>query len=215
MSDVNIIEKSWYMKYQPKVLDDLIFDSDEHKKCINRFIENDYIDGNILLYGPGGLGKTATSEILINSLIKASNDVLKVKEFGVAYVNEVIKPFVIKRPIKSKKKIVYVEEADKFKYDAQNLLKRDTLEKYQDITSFIFCTNKIYDLEGPLLQRFDYKLAFTGTNIEGYYQRLYKILKLESAEFDELELKKYAKRVFSQIAREDKTVNIIRAHLRK
>lgn len=184
-------QKSWFIKYAPQNVEDLIFDNDDHKKLIKNWLSQEYIDGNVLLFGSFGLGKTVTAEILIKQIIKAQNDLLIAKERSVKEIRERIQPFVSKRPVKSKQKIVYIEEMDKMHKDAFNLLKTGLMEKYQDICCFIGCTNYIKKIEGAVQTRFNYKLPFNGSNIEGIIERMKYILNTEGAGYNEEELSKF------------------------
>jgi len=187
----NIMETSWYLKYCPQTIEDLVFDNDDHKKIIFNFVENEQIQGNLLLYGPAGLGKSASANLLINTIIKAQNDLLILKDRSVKEIREKVLPFVTKRPTRSNQKIVLIEEADKLHKEAENVLKTNTLELYQKNTSFIACTNYIKKIDEALLTRFNTKIAFVGTNVIGITERLTTILKSENAQFNETDLKKY------------------------
>ncbi|MFW6247062.1 MAG: AAA family ATPase [bacterium] len=185
--------KSWYIKYAPQNVEDLIFDSDEHKNLVTKWIEQDYIDGNVLFHGPYGLGKTVTAEILIRNLIKAENDYYFARERNVDEIRKVIAPYLNNAPKRSKKKIIYIEEMDKLHKDAYNLLKTGLMEKYQDKNSFIACTNYKKKIEGGVLSRFNYIIPFTGNNIDKIIERLKYILDSESAEYEENELIDFVK----------------------
>lgn len=199
---VDIKNKSWFMSHQPKLIDELIFDNNEHEKLVKRWIHEERIDGNVLFYGPAGLGKTATAEILINNIIKAQNDLFVSEDRSIKEIREEIKPFLTKRPVKSKQKIVYIEEVDKISIDAVNVLKKGLLEKFQDNNSFICCTNYIRKIDPALLTRFTYKISFSGTNIDGIFKRLSTILNLESAEYNAEELKTYIEKNYKSGIRE-------------
>jgi len=189
----DIIQTSWYLKYNPKNIDDLIFDNENHKQLILNFIKNEKIDGNLLLFGSYGLGKSATAGILINTIIKTQNDLLVLKERSVNEIREKVLPFIQKKPIKSNQKIVLIEEMDKLSKDAFNVLKTNTLEKFQVNTSFIGCTNYIKKIEPAVVSRFNTKIEFNGLNIDGIYERLKYILKQEEAKFNENELLDFVK----------------------
>ena len=183
--------KSWFMKHSPTDIKDLIFDNDEHKQLVIKWYDQEYIDGNVLFYGPYGLGKTITAEILIRRIIKVQNDLLLASERNVKEIREKITPFVKKSPVKSKRKIIYIEEIDKMHPDAFNLLKTGLMEKYQDNCSFIACTNYIKKIEGATLTRFNYKIPFTGNNIIKIYDRMKYILTTENANYNDDDLKKF------------------------
>lgn len=185
--------KSWFMKYSPTDIKDLIFDSDDHKELVTKWYAQEFIDGNVLFYGPYGLGKTITSEILIRQIIKVPNDLLIATDRNVKEIRDKITPFVRKSPVKSKRKIVYIEEIDKMHPDAFNLLKTGLMEKYQDNCSFVACTNYIKKIEGATLSRFNFKVPFTGNNILKIYERMKFILDTEKAEYNDEDLKKFIK----------------------
>ena len=184
-------QTSWFMKYAPKDINNLIFDNEENKKIIINWYNNEKIDGNVLFYGPYGLGKTVTSEILITKIIKASNDLFIAKDRNVKEIRDKITPFVKKSPVKSKQKIIYIEEMDKLHPDAFNILKTGLMEKYQGHCSFVACTNYIKKVEGAVLTRFTYKIPFTGNNENAIFERMKMILNNENANYIEDDLKKF------------------------
>jgi len=182
---------SWFIKYAPKDIENLIFDNEENKQIILKWYNDESIGGNVLFYGPYGLGKTVTSEILITKLIKAPNDLYIARDRNVKEIKERITPWLKKPPVKSKKKIVYIEEMDKMHKDAFNLLKTGLMEKYQHNCSFIGCTNYIKRVEGAVLTRFTYKIPFTGNNAPAIFERMKFILGNENAQYNEDDLKKF------------------------
>ena len=188
---IDVIKKSWFMKYQPMTLENLVFDSDEHKALMQDWVENKKVDGNVLFFGPAGLGKTTSAEILIRTIIEAQNDLYKAKDRSTKEIREVISQFVKKKPVKSAQKIVYIEEFDKLHKDAENVLKDGLMEKYQETCSFICCTNHIRKIEEAVLTRFNYKIPFSGANIDGFVDRLADILTKENATFDNDSLKEF------------------------
>jgi len=184
-------ETSWFIKYCPKDIDNLIFDNKENKQTILKWHNNERLDGNVLFYGSYGLGKTVTAEILISKIIKASNDLFIAKDRNVKEIREKITPFLKKTPVKSKQKIVYIEEMDKLHPDAFNLLKTGLMEKYQHNCAFIGCTNYIKKVEGAVLTRFTYKIPFSGNNAAAIFERMKFILGSENAQYVEDDLKKF------------------------
>lgn len=184
-------QKSWFIKYAPQTADELIFDNDKHEELVKKWLDQEYIDGNVLMFGSFGLGKTVTAEILIRQIIKAQNDVFIARDRSVKEIRERIQPFLTKKPVKSKQKIVYIEEMDKMHKDAFNLLKTGMMEKYQDNCAFIGCTNYIKKIEGAVQTRFNFKLPFNGSNTEGIIKRMQYILDNENAKYDQGDLVKF------------------------
>ncbi len=182
---------SWFEKYRPKSLDEMVFSSESQRNLAQSWIQNERIDGNVLLSGAAGTGKTTLAEILIRNIIKNQSDLCRMKTRSVNEIDEKVKPFVAKKPVSSKIKIVYIEEIDGISRQGQRQLKEDLLEKYQDYVSFLACTNYPKRIDGALYTRFTYKINFTSDNIIGIKNRLKYILNCESAIFDEKEFDKF------------------------
>ena len=211
----DVLNKSWYMKYQPTELKDLIFDNNEHRDLMSKWVLDESIDGNILFYGKPGLGKTASSEILIRTCIKAQGDLFIAKKRDTEEMREDVSVFVQKNPMRSKKKIVYIEEFDKLHPEALNILKNGIMEKHQNICSFICCTNyidKVKRKDEAILTRFTYKIGFLGNNVDGIYNRLNEILHLENAIFDQVQLKQFIEKNYKMGIRE--LINYLQSQFR-
>jgi len=182
---------SWFMKYKPKTIDDLIFENSDYKKLFNDWIVNNRIPGNVILYGKGGVGKSASANILIKSIIKNKLDFKEMESRTVSELDNEIIPFIQKEPKNSNHKIVLIEEIDKLSTQSIGTLKTKTLENNQINTIFIATTNKINNIDEALLQRFTFKIPFHGKNNEDIFTRLKFILVNENAQFDETNLKDY------------------------
>lgn len=185
-----ILDVSWFMKYQPKKISDYVFENDNTKMLVQSWIEQGYINGNILLCGPAGVGKTALSELLISNLIKSKSDLKRIRSRSVNEIDDLFS-WVQKSPIKSKKKIIYLEEFDKLSAQAQTSLKDTLLEKFQNSVSFIATTNYINKVDKALVSRFNYRFELVGNNIDGTIEKLKNILKQENVEFNEESLKNF------------------------
>ena len=185
---------SWFERFRPKTIDEMVFSSEQQKNLPQNWIKNECIDGNLLLSGPAGTGKTTLAEILIRNLIKNQGDLCRMKTRSVAEIDDKVKPFVVKKPAGSKSKIVYIEEIDGISRPGQRQLKEDLLEKYQEWVSFICCTNYPKRIDHALMSRFTYKIDFTSDNQEGIKNRLIYILNTESAKFDLDALNEFVKK---------------------
>ena len=188
MSSINSI--SWFRKYQPKTLDEYVFESNQQKEDIKSWIEGGAIPGNLLMYGNAGTGKTALAELIIRSIIKSQYDVQKIKDKGVATFDE-LHNWCQKQPISSKQKIVYIEEIDRASSAAFNALKDGLMEKYQPHVQFIATTNFINRIEAPVQSRFNIKLNLTCSNVSGIWDRLTSILEAEQVTFDGMKMKTF------------------------
>lgn len=185
-----VMQKAWFEKYRPEDINDVIFPDQEKETLIRSFVEQGYIQGNILSYGPGGVGKTTINKVLLKAFTKHRSDVFVLGRS----VDDVDKlaTWMVQAPVASKQKIVVCEEFDNLSSKALSVLKDGFLEKYQPGVAFICTTNNIQKLEAPLLQRFNIKLNFTTINIERLVPRLAHILQVEGVEYNQEELTQFA-----------------------
>jgi len=91
---------------------------------VKSWIDNETIPGNVLLSGPAGTGKTTTAIVIIRKIIKNQADLCRIKTRSVSDVDEKIAPFVQKKPVSSKCKIVLIEELDRTSRQFQAQLKK-------------------------------------------------------------------------------------------
>jgi len=174
---------SWFYKYQPKVIEDYVFETEEQKTTILGWINNGFIPGNVIFEGPPGTGKTALSELIIQSIIKSQQDLNIISDLSVKNI-DTLTSWLEKRPVKSKQKIIYLEEFDRLSSAAANSLKNRKMEKYQEYCSFICTTNHLNRIERALQTRFTYKFNLSNPNPEGTYHRIRSILTQENVECD-------------------------------
>lgn len=186
----NTMQKAWFEKHRPMTINDVIFPDAEKESIIKSFVQQGYIQGNILSYGPGGVGKTTINKVLLKEFIKHQDDVFILGRS----VDDVDKlaAWIVRAPTASKQRIVVCEEFDNLSSKALSVLKDGFLEKYQPNVAFICTTNHIQKLEAPLLQRFNIKLNFTEVNIEGLIPRLENILRIENIEFNPEDVRNFA-----------------------
>ena len=182
---------SWFEKHRPTNLDHMVFDDEGDRTLAKQWIDNQIIDGNVILYGPPGCGKTTLINILIKTIIKTGNDLFRMKSRSVSEIDEKLKPFLNKKPVRSKIKIAYIEEIDGISPQGQRTLKEDCLEKYQKTCAFLCATNYLKKVDSALLTRFTYKISLSSNNIVGITNRLKNILISEECKFDEEKLKEF------------------------
>lgn len=187
---------SWFEKYRPQSIDEMVFSDDQQKRLVKSWVDNENISGNILLSGPAGTGKSTLALILIKKIIKNQADYLRIKTRSVSDVDEKIAPFVQKRPVSSKCKVVYIEEVDRTSRQFQAQLKEDLMEKYQEYVSFICCTNHPRRIDSALRTRFTFQIEFKSENLNGIKKRLEYILTQEKAKFDTTELEEFVNKNF-------------------
>jgi len=149
----------WLEKYRPGDMSEIVIEPNYGKK-FNEFIGDDQIP-SILLVGPPGTGKTTMAYILIDKLIKDDMDFLELNGSlfrGIEVVRQ-LDGFVKSETMFSRKKIIFIDEADKLTPDAQDAL-RNVVEQNADHLSFIFTANysfKIIDALKSRLQTYTFK----------------------------------------------------------
>lgn len=174
---------AWFKKYEPKTLEDYVFETEEQESQISNWIKEGSIPGNIILYGPAGTGKSALSKILINSIVKSKYDLQKVADKSVAVIDE-LRNWCPKQPISSKQKIIYIEELDRASSQAFNSLKDGLMENYQPHVAFVCTTNFINKIEHAVQTRFNFKFNLECMNKAKIYRRLETILNAENIPFE-------------------------------
>lgn len=180
--------QAWFYKYKPKSIEDFVFEDEEQRNIVSSWIENKQIDGNIILYGDVGLGKTSLAELLIYSIITNRADLYKMKSRSVKELDEEVVEFLSAKPVSSKIKIVYIEEADKLHTQSFNALKDGLLENYLSTCVFIMCTNNIHKIPSAVRSRCTYKFHFKGKNRREIFKRVESILQVENVEYDQTNL---------------------------
>ena len=208
----NILLGSWFFKYTPKSIDDIVFSNPTDKRLVKSWIEEESIDGNVLFSGPPGNGKTALAEIIIKNNIKAQNDLYRMKTRSVQEVDE-LKTWVTKRPVRSKQKIVYIEEIDKISMASMNTLKDQIMEKNQNHCVFIACPNYPKKLDNGILTRFTHRdINFNPKNIQGMVDRIKFILDSEGVEYDN-KIKEFVEKNYSKGLRD--LINIVQTNSKR
>jgi len=170
----------WFEKYRPQDIDNMIWASEDDKNIVRTWFDNNKIDGNVLLSGAAGTGKTTLAEILIKHFIKANNDLFRMKSRSVKEIDEALKPFLRGKPVRSPIKIVYIEEFDRISGAAESELKEGLMEKFVDHCAYIACTNHPKSIEPAVLTRFSYKFDFNAVkDIDAISNRIMFILQTE------------------------------------
>jgi len=188
--------KAWFEKYRPLDIKDIVFPNEDIQKTLTKYWDNEFINGNILSFGPAGLGKTTISEVLIKRIIKDRNDVFILGRKTEDIDN--LRRWLQQGAVHSNQKIVKIEEMDRLSFQAQVILKDGLMEKFQHNTSFLATTNNPEKIDPALLTRFNIKINFGELPAEKVFHRLKMILDLEKIIYEDGELwefvNKYVKR---------------------
>ena len=183
--------RAWYKKYQPRVIDELIFpnilngqkmDPEEIKGKFKEMVTNGFVPGNILTFGPGGFGKSSLTDILKAAFLQEQKDFHPLGK-GVNAVEELAK-WLVPGKGRSSQRIVLIEEADKLSPQAQVMLKDGLMEKYQHNTTFIANTNRVEGIDKALRTRFNFQLNFKEIQPETAFAYLLSVLDREGVQYD-------------------------------
>lgn len=173
----NIKDGVWFEKYRPTTLEEACYPQRIHTMF------KDGIDANIMLIGSAGNGKTTLARILSKgfSVLKLNGS----SESGIDIVRNQITDFCSISGFDSKRKIVYIDEADSLSQAAQTAL-RGTIEKYHQVAYFIFTCNYPEKFIPPILSRF-VQIKFNLTDADeiteqsnNYIKRIVHIANAES-----------------------------------
>jgi len=184
---------SWFMRHKPQNVEQYVFESSEQRTTAIEWINAEQIPANVVLFGPAGTGKTALAELLIRACIKSQHDLNRIVKRSVKDIDE-LAPWLQKRPVGSKKKIVYIEEFDKLSNEAKGTLKDGMMEKFQEYVIFICTTNHFNRIDHALQTRFTFQFNLTCTNNDGVFLRLVQILNEENISHDPDKLRMFVDR---------------------
>lgn len=164
-------EMVWTEKYRPKKIEDAIL-----PQRIRQLFENGEIGDNYLFGGTAGLGKTTLAKILASG--RSTLYIDGSTQRGIDVVRNQIIDFISVNSLTStKKKVVIIDESDKFTKDAQDSLKA-TIETYHKNAWFIFTANNPERLISPLHSRLTF-VSFNFTDEEKKEQRLQYIKRIQ------------------------------------
>ena len=189
---------SWFEKYRPRTIDELIFPNiingenkgaDYIRQIFTKFYNQEFIQGNVLSYGEAGRGKTSLNKIMQGKIVKHPSDIfiLGRKTEDV----DKLKKWLQQSKVKSNQKLVIIEEIDRLSNQAQTILKDGLLEKYQHNTAFLATTNNPDKLDKALVTRFNYRLYFDDYDENEILNRAKHILESENIKFNEDLLKQF------------------------
>jgi DNA polymerase III delta prime subunit len=179
------VNEKWFEKYRPELVEEILFPNNVIKETIHQYVNNKHIEGNCMFYGTGGVGKTTTNIVLMNSILENVADRFFLDR-KIESVDE-LKGWLNKKPM-GKQKIVIAEEFDRLSDAAMTELKNGLMEKYEYVV-FLASTNKIHKIDEALLTRFTLISKFETAQIEDITNKCRYILTNERVRFTEEDLK--------------------------
>ncbi len=142
-------------KYRPRCREEIIGNKEVIDKIFS-MVKTGNIT-NCIFEGVAGVGKTSCALVIARTLFGEfyKNNFLELNasdERGIETVRGQIKTFAKTAPLNSGFKILLLDEADPLTNEAQEALRR-TIEKYSEVTKFIFSVNKLSKLIDPIQSR--------------------------------------------------------------
>lgn len=133
----------WVDTHRPETFDEIV-GNEETIEEIRSNVEQGEIP-HMAFFGPAGIGKTTTAEIIARSLY-GTVDNSSFKELnasdtrGIDTIRTEVKKFARRKSLDGSYKIVFLDEADSLTPDAMQSLRR-IMEQYQDTCRFILTGN--------------------------------------------------------------------------
>lgn len=177
----------WYIKYQPKTLDEYVFQNDNIKDQLTKYVEDGDIP-DLLFVGIQGTGKSTAAQCLINDLGVDGSDLLTINasnESGIDVIRNRITDFCMPFPW-GKFKVVLLEEADGLSQHAQRAL-RALMDQHKDTVRFIFTANYEHLIIPPLQSRLGHVVRIDAFDTDSLLDRVALILEEESIDVPEIE----------------------------
>lgn len=183
-NEVNI---PWVNKYRPRKIEDVVMNESDKKLLLSLVEDVSKLPPSLLFFGPPGTGKTTVSSIIHNKATQLGIQVVEVFgsiNNGVEYVrNNIMSICAVKG-----KKIIRIEEFDRFTKEAQMALRNIMGEdKYIHVT-FVLSANEIWRIHDAIQSR-SICIKFDSPGREECKNKLDSIIKSEKIEYSNEEEK--------------------------
>lgn len=167
-------------KYRPATREEIVGNKEELDKIFD-LVKSGNLP-HMIFEGRAGVGKTSTAIVIAKQLFGEfyKSNFLELNasdERGINIVRNQIKTFAKSAPFNAQFKILLLDEADNMTSDAQQALRR-TMEKYSEVTKFIFSVNHLQKLIDPIQSRCE-PFRFGPISVEDMVPRLTTIYKSE------------------------------------
>lgn len=189
---INTKESSWYQKYRPQTIEDIILPVDMKKEFENMIKANKLSYSMLFHSRQPGTGKTSLAKALCNDLGVKPLMINASKDTSIDTIRQRVATYAIGASVfvtKCPHKVVILDEAERLSPQAQESLK-GIMESVSKSCVFILTTNNKNSVVDPLIDRcvlysFDWEVLDTDNLIKAQMiQRIIDILKLEGYEID-------------------------------
>lgn len=182
-------------RFRPNQIDNYLC-SPELRTEVNKWIKNNDIP-HLIFEGEAGLGKSTLARLLVHNIDCDSLIIKTSDENGIDTIREKVKSFASAASF-SPLKIIIMEEAANLTGAAQEALK-EIVEDYSMTTRFIFTTNHLGKIVGPLQSRCEVK-HFKGVSKGEIAKHIVSyILEPEKIEYDINDLVKLINKYYPDV----------------
>jgi replication-associated recombination protein RarA len=160
-------------KYQPKTVDDLVIANPHTRQRIAEYASG-VRDDNLILHGPRGTGKSTTAQVIVETRC-GDPDLVSTyigADFTTATFDRILNDWQWQQINGVALPTVIIDEIDQIKPIDQNRMRR--FVEQHTWGSIIGTTNKQYDMDKPLVDRFD-SVELPPVDVEAWVKRACEI----------------------------------------
>lgn len=189
MQKIDEKQSTWYKKYQPQTVDDLILPPTV-KNNFKRYVKDGILPPLALFSSKPGTGKSSTANAIIKDFGGEALWINASLDNSVDLLRNRIQKFASSVSFDDGLKIVVMDEFDGYSKQGQNAY-RGFIDEFGSNCSFIFTGNykeNVIDALIDRLENYDYNSFKREDMIKPIFERLCFILKNEQVEYDEKDL---------------------------